>query len=88
MMLTLSIRVVPAAPLIVNPQNAVSPEKLKVNVCVAAVSGSIGIVAAAVVATVAEIHTIAVNIAISLKILFICLSSIILFEVCLALCYI
>jgi hypothetical protein len=66
----LSIRVVPAAPVIVSSQSAVFPENDNHKSCELNVNGSNDTAAA-----VAEIHTIAMNIAITLKIRFICLSS-------------
>jgi hypothetical protein len=66
-MLTLSIRVVPAAPLIVSSQIALVPENPKFSVCPLVANGSIATAAA----TVMEKHTTDINIAAIFKIRFI-----------------
>jgi hypothetical protein len=79
---TLSIFVVPEAPLIVKLQVALLPEKAKVKVCVLVEKGSITTNADALI----DKHRIETAIAKSLKILFITQSSVILFEAYLSLC--
>jgi hypothetical protein len=70
-MLTLSIRVVPIAPLIITSQCALVPEKLSLSVCPLDAKGSI----TAAPATLVAKHIAAMNIAITFRNFFICLSS-------------